>query len=92
MAAKPVMGITDVREAIAWQAEHADKAGALISSLTRQWQQELAAAADLEGNEDQRTSPEEVQKYLDAHPDQYRRLARTGSIARVRASLCPRAW
>ena len=31
MAAKPVMGITDVREAIAWQAEHADKAGAPIT-------------------------------------------------------------
>jgi hypothetical protein len=28
MAERPVMGITDVREAIAWQADHADKAGA----------------------------------------------------------------
>jgi hypothetical protein len=28
MAERPVMGITDVREAIAWQAAHADKAGA----------------------------------------------------------------
>ena len=28
MAVRPVMGITDVREAIAWQANHAEKAGA----------------------------------------------------------------
>jgi hypothetical protein len=31
MAVKPVMGITDVREAIAWQANHADKADAPIT-------------------------------------------------------------
>src|SRR3990170_3326693 len=28
MADRPVMGITDVREAIAWQADHAEKAAA----------------------------------------------------------------
>ena len=31
MARQPVMGITDVREAIAWQANHADKADAPIT-------------------------------------------------------------
>ena len=31
MAAGPVMGITDVREAIAWQASHAEKADAPIT-------------------------------------------------------------
>jgi len=31
MAVQPVMGITDVREAIAWQANHADKADAPIT-------------------------------------------------------------
>jgi hypothetical protein len=32
MARQPVMGITDVREAIAWQANHADKADAPITA------------------------------------------------------------
>ena len=31
MARQPIMGITDVREAIAWQANHADRADAPIT-------------------------------------------------------------